>query len=95
MQLREVNALDATRTYWVPAVVAPSRGWAGMAACHKGSRFMVHRETLEPVRHEFEPFGSELDCLKWIMLNRARLNCKLPGARVRAVPLDSWLLGLD
>ena len=41
------------------------------------------------------PFDSELSCLRWIMQNRAHLNRTLPGARIRAVRLDRWLLGLD
>jgi hypothetical protein len=56
---------------------------------------MVNSLTLRASRDEFVPFDSELSCLRWIMQNRAHLNRTLPGARIRAVPLDRWLLGLD
>jgi hypothetical protein len=56
---------------------------------------MVNSETLRASRDEFSTFDSELSCLHWIMRNRAQLNRTLPGARIRAVPLDRWLLGLE
>jgi hypothetical protein len=56
---------------------------------------MVDGRTLRPSRDEFEAFESELHCLSWIMRNRAQLNRTLPQARVRAVALDRWLLGLE
>ncbi len=56
---------------------------------------MVNRDTLRPSRDEFETFDSELGCLQWIMRNRADLNQTLPGASIRPVRLDRWLLGLD
>jgi len=95
MRACEVDRLDATRTYWVPAVVAPERDWIGAPGSHRGSRFVVDRETFRVSREEFSTFDSELSCLKWIMRNRTHLNRTLPGTRIRAVRLDRWLLGLD
>ncbi|MCQ4159254.1 hypothetical protein NON00_04870 [Roseomonas sp. GC11] len=51
--------------------------------------------TLRVSRDEFEAFETEFGCLGWITRNRASLNRLLPGAKVRAVPLERWLLGLD
>ncbi len=56
---------------------------------------MVSRETLRASRDSFDPFDTELSCLQWIMRNRSSLNRNLPGAAVRAVKLDRWLLGLE
>ena len=95
MDARDVERLDPTRTYWVPAVVSPHRNWAAVPGCRKGARYMVDRETLRATRNEFGTFDSELSCLHWILQNRARLNRMLPGAAVRAVKLDRWLLGLE
>lgn len=91
----QVDRLDSTRPHWVPAVVSPERNWAGAPGCRRGARYLVNSQTLRASRDEFEPFDSQLSCLSWIMLNRADLNRTLPGARIRAVPLDRWLLGLD
>ncbi len=95
MRRKDVDRLDPRLTYWVPAVVAPARNWPGAPGCRRGARFMVDLETLRPSRDEFGTFENEWSCLKWIMLHRAELNRNLPGVRVRAVPLDRWLLGLE
>jgi hypothetical protein len=95
MHRHEVDRLDSTRTYWVPAVVSPSRNWPGAPGCTRGARFMVHSETLRASRDQFDTFDSELSCLQWIMRNRLQLNQSLPGASIRAVRLDQWLLGLE
>jgi hypothetical protein len=95
MHRREIGRLDPTRTYWVPAVVSPQRDWLGFRGCRRGARFMVEGRTLRASREEFEAFDSQLTCLRWIMRNRTQLNRTLPGACVRAVPLDRWLLGLE
>ena len=95
MRFRDVDRLDSSRTYWVPAVVAPERNWAAAPGCRRGSRFIVERHSLRASRDEFAAFGSQLACLRWIMRHRLALNRAMPGARVRAVPLDRWLLGLD
>ncbi len=95
MRRCDVNRLDPTRAYWLPDVVSPSRDWAGAGGCHRGSRFLVHTQTLQVSRDEFEPFDSEASCLQWIMLHRTQLTRKFPGAQVKAVRLDLWLLGLS
>ena len=95
MHRREVDHLEATRTYWVPVVVSPERDWAGAPGCRRGARYLVNGETLRASRDEFNPFDTKLGCLDWIMHHRAELNRTLPGAAIRAVPLDRWLLGLD
>jgi hypothetical protein len=95
MHPREVEGLDPTRTYWVPAVVSPCRDWRGAPGCRRGARFMVSRETLRASRDSFDPFDTELSCLQWIMRHRAELNQALPGASIRVVRLDRWLLGLE
>lgn len=95
MHRQEIESLDAARTYWIAAVVSPERDWSGAPGCRRGARFMVNADTLRPTRDEFSPFDSKLSCLGWIMRHRAHLNRTLPGATVRAVPLDRWLLGLD
>jgi hypothetical protein len=95
MNRSEIDRLDATRQYWVPAVVAPRRDWAGAPGCRRGARFVVDGRTFRPSRDEFETFDSELGCLSWIMSHRQDLNRTLAGAAIRAVMLDRWLLGLD
>ena len=95
MRRSEIDGLDWRRTYWIPAVTAPHRNWAGMPGCRSGARFMVDARTLRPSRDEFDPFDSKLSCLAWIMEHRIELNRSLPDAPVRAVPLDRWLLGLE
>jgi len=50
---------------------------------------------LRASRDAFVPFDSRLSCLHWIMHHRSALNETLPGAAVRAVRLDRWLLGLE
>lgn len=95
MHRSEIDRLDWARTYWVPAVVSPERNWAGAPGCRRGARFMVDGRTFRASHDDFEAFESELNCLSWIMLNRAQLNRSCPGAKVRAVALDRWLLGLE
>jgi len=94
MHRSEVGRLDPTRTYWVPAVVSPERDWAGSPGCRRGARFMVEG-SFRASRDSFEPFDSRALCLGWIMSHRCELNRAFPGAPVRAVALDRWLLGLD
>ena len=95
MHRRDVEGLDARRTWWVPVVVSPERDWPGAPGCRRGARYMVDAQTLRASREAFDPFGSRLDCLQWIMSHRGELNATLPGAAVRAVRLDRWLLGLE
>jgi hypothetical protein len=91
----DVDRLDPARTYWVPAVVSPQRDWAASPGCRRGARFLVDGRTLRPTRDSFETFDSEFACLGWIMRHRGQLNRSLGGVRIRAVPLDRWLLGLE
>ena len=95
MHRREIDSLDARRAYWVPAVVSPARDWPGAPGCRRGARFLVDSATLRASRDEFGTFDSQLGCLEWIMTHRADLHRALPGAPIRAVRLDRWLLGLD
>ena len=94
MQRCEVDGLDSTRTYWVPALVSPVRNWPGAPGCRKGARFLVDGRTFRLTRDDFETFDSEFACLGWIAHHRGRLNRAFHGAAIRAVPLDRWLLGL-
>lgn len=75
--------------------MAPRRDWPGAPGCRSGARFLVDLRTLRANREYFAAFDSQLGCLRWIMKNRIRLNRTLPEARVRAVALDRWLLGLE
>jgi hypothetical protein len=95
MRRHEVEGLDSGRTWWVPAVVAPRRDWAGAPGCRRGARFLVDIETMHASRDAFDPFDSRAGCLDWIMRHRSDLNRALPGATVRAARLDRWLLGLE
>ena len=95
MRRAEVEGLDARHEWWVAAVVAPRRDWSAAPGCVRGARYLVHAETLAPTRDDFSPFVSRLDCLNWIMRRRADLTQALPGAVVRAVRLERWLLGLE
>ena len=79
----------------MPAVVSPQRDWPAAPGCRRGSRYVVNVETLAVSRDEFGTFDSRLGCLGWIMEHRSELTARLPGATVRAVALDRWLLGLD
>ena len=93
--MTQPDQLDSRRTYWVPAVVAPARGWAGMARCHRGSRFLLDGDRFAPSRDAYARFDSRADCLAWMMAHRAEIANGAPGATVRPVSLSRWLLGLD
>lgn len=95
MRRDEVEGLDAHVDWWVPAVVAPVRDWPPAPGCNRGARYLVHPGSLTPTRDDFTPFDSRLACLNWIMSRRSDLTTALPGAVIRAVRLDRWLLGLD
>ena len=56
---------------------------------------MVERRSLRVTGDDFDAFESRLGFLDRIMRNRAQLRRTLPGATIRAVPLDRWPLGLD
>lgn len=95
MRRSEVDLLEPGRATWVLSVVSPERDWSGAPGCRRGARFLIDGRTFRASRDEFETFDSELSCLSWIMVHRTELNRSLPGAKIRAVPLDRWLLGLD
>ena len=86
--------LDPTRPHWVPAVVAPRRDWAGRPGCRRGARFLIGARDLRPGDGDFAHFDSRAECLRWIMTHRDALARTAPGARVEAVDLARWMLGL-
>ena len=67
----EIHRLDPGREYWVPAVVAPHRDWAGAPGCRTGARYLVDRQTFKANRDQFPAFDSQLECLRWIMQRQA------------------------
>ncbi|MBX3563473.1 MAG: hypothetical protein KF730_02740 [Sphingomonas sp.] len=95
MRRADVDLLDPRRAYWVPSVVAPCRDWPAAPGCFRGARFLVDRHTLRANRSDFAAFASKASCMRWMMRHRLALNAALPEARVDAVRLDRWLLGLD
>lgn len=95
MHRRQVDSLDPSLQWWAAALVAPERNWAGAPGCRRGARYLVDGKTFSASREEFQPFASRLDCLQWIMEHRLELSAALPGAAIRAVRLDRWLLGLE
>jgi len=95
MHHSDVEALDSTRIYWVPAVRAPVRDWPGAPGCRLGARFLIDELSYRPSRDNYPLFGSRSECLQWIMIHRLDLARTAPGAQVQAVPLDRWLLGLS
>jgi hypothetical protein len=90
----EVERLDATRIWWVPAVRAPMRDWPGMPGCRAGARFLIEEYSCRPARDDYPVFESRADCLRWIMAHRMTLVHTAPGADVAPVRLAHWLLGL-
>ncbi|MDV3257932.1 MAG: hypothetical protein LOX97_09175 [Sphingomonas sp.] len=91
----QVDQLDPRRSYWVASVVAPHRDWAGAPGCRCGARLLVDRRTMRASSNQLSAFSSQLRCLQWIMRHRLELNHSLPGAKIRAVELRRWLLGLE
>jgi len=94
MRRADVEMLDATRTWWVPAVRAPRRDWAGIAGCRRGARFLIDEGSLRPARDNYPCFESRGSCLEWIMAHRAALARTAPEAAVAPADLAKWLLGL-
>jgi hypothetical protein len=94
MKRADVDRLDGSRTYWVPAVRAPTRDWAGAPGCRLGARFLIDEASCRPARDNYPAFGRRGDCLEWIMAHRARLVRTAPDAKVEPVSLAHWLLGL-
>ena len=88
------DLLDATRTHWVAATVAPRRDWPGSPGCRKGARYLICRNSLRPTRTVPAPFQSRAECLRWIMEHRTDLARNAPDAAIVPVDLARWLLGL-
>lgn len=95
MQRPDFGNLDPRRTWWVPAVVAPERDWAGAPGCRRGARFLVDADSLRPTRNHYPAFESRCTCLEWIMAHRSGIVRSLPGAQVKPVNLARWMLGLE
>ncbi|KPF62283.1 hypothetical protein IP88_15210 [alpha proteobacterium AAP81b] len=95
MHRSQVNGLDPRTPHWAVAVEAPSRNWSAAPGCRAHARFLVDGDRKAPSHDQFEVFASRADCLAWIMANRRELADHMPGARVHAVPLDKWLLGIE
>jgi len=94
MNRAAAEALDATKTWWVPSVTAPARDWPGAPGCRRGGRFLIDQRSLRPARVNYPCFDSRARCLEWIMAHRAELNRTAPGAAVAPADLARWLLGL-
>lgn len=95
MRRSQIDSLDSTRTWWVPAVRAPRRDWPGAPGCRIGARFLIGEASLQPARDDFPLFATRSACLEWIMAHRAELARNAPDATVAPVELAKWLLGLD
>lgn len=95
MHMSDVETLDGTRTWWVPAVVAPARDWAGVPGCRRGARFLIDERSCRPARDNYPLFESRSECLQWILAHRFELVRTAPGATVAPANLARWLLGLD
>ena len=94
MRRADVEALDSSRTWWVPAVTAPTRDWDGAPGCRRGARFLIDEESFLPARDNYPCFDSRAGCLEWIMAHSAELTRTAPGAPVAPAELARWLLGL-
>ena len=94
MHHAEVDLLDSSKTYWVPAVRAPQRNWAGSPGCRRGARFLIEEETCRPSRDNYPVFESRGECLQWILAHRVHLVRTAPGAAVAPASLAHWMLGL-
>jgi hypothetical protein len=90
----DLASLHPGRCYWVPAVSAPVRNWAGAPGCRRGARFLLDQAG-HPARRGFPAFESRAECLRWIMAHRLDISDHAPDAPVTAARLDAWMLGLD
>jgi hypothetical protein len=94
MHHSEVDALDASKTWWVPSVRAPARDWLGAPGCRRGARFLIDEASFRPSRDNYPCFASRGSCLEWIMAHRAEIARTAPDTEVAPVSLAKWLLGL-
>jgi hypothetical protein len=90
-----LSALQPGTAYWVPAVVAPTRDWAGAPGCRRGARFLIDATSFRPGHESFPAFRARADCLRWIMAHRLAIAEQAPAAAVTAARLDAWILGMD
>jgi hypothetical protein len=88
-------SLEPSAVYWVAAVVAPVRDWAGAPGCRRGARFLIDPVDLRAGHSRVGAFVTRAACLRWIMAHRAEIEEHAPSAPIAAVLLDQWLLGLD
>ena len=95
MKRAEVESLDPSHSWWVPAVTAPARDWAGAPGCRRGARFLIDEGTHRPARDNYPCFETRAQCLEWIMVHRDALNRTAPGTAVAPADLARWLLGLS
>lgn len=95
MRRSEVDALAGGSSPWIPALAAPVRDWSAAPGCRLGARYMVDAARLQLSRDAFQPFADRLRCEHWIVTHAADLRRRFPGAEVRPVRLDRWLLGLE
>lgn len=93
--ISDLAALHPGTVYWVPAITAPVRDWAGAPGCRRGARFLVDATTLRPAHGHFPAFESRAECLRWIMEHQHAIHLHAPSAAIRAAPLDAWILGTD
>ncbi len=94
MNHAEAEALDAAKTWWVPAVRAPARDWPGAPGCRRGARFLIDQGSFRPARANYPCFESRASCLEWIMAHRIELARTAPDTAVKPVDLAKWMLGL-
>ncbi len=94
MRMTDVETLDSARTWWVPAVRAPMRDWAGAPGCRRGARFLIDEVSLRPAHDNYPCFATREACLRWIATNGGALARTAPGAEVAPADLARWLLGL-
>ena len=94
MRMRDIETLDAARTWWVPAVTAPVRDWAGVPGCRRGARFLIDENEVRPARDNYPCFVSREACEGWIAAHEEALRRNAPGAIVAPADLARWLLGL-
>jgi hypothetical protein len=95
MRSRDVDSLDSSIAWWVPAVRAPRRDWAGAPGCRRGARFLIDEQSCRPARDNYPCFASRGECLQWILAHRPSLVRTAPDAAVAPVNLAHWLLGLS
>ncbi len=91
----DLAVLQPYRCYWVPAVAAPIRDWAGAPGCRRGARFLIDATNFHPGHKHFPAFDSRAECLRWIMVHRLDISDHAPDAAITAARLDAWMLGLD